>query len=98
MSSWRNVYLDLLPICLIGLFGFLILRYMSCLYTLENNPLSIVSFSNREKVCLFILFIVSFAERKLLSFSLIKETRIYNGEKTASSISGALKSGQLHLK
>ena len=27
-----------------------------------------------------------------------KETRIYNGEKTASSISGAGKTGQLHVK
>ena len=27
-----------------------------------------------------------------------KETRIYNGEKTVSSISGAGKSGQLHVK
>ena len=30
--------------------------------------------------------------------SLIKEARIYNGEKTASSISGAGKTGQLHVK
>ena len=28
----------------------------------------------------------------------IKEARIYNGEKTASSISGAGKTGQLHVK
>ena len=27
-----------------------------------------------------------------------KEARIYNGEKTASSISGAGKTGQLHVK
>ena len=27
-----------------------------------------------------------------------KEARIYNGEKTGSSISGAEKTGQLHLK
>ena len=30
--------------------------------------------------------------------SLIKEARIYNGEKIASSISGAGKTGQLHVK
>ena len=30
--------------------------------------------------------------------SLIKEARIYNGEKTASSLSGAGKTGQLHVK
>ena len=29
---------------------------------------------------------------------LIKETRIYNGAKTASSINGAGKTGQLHVK
>ena len=29
---------------------------------------------------------------------LIKEARIYNGEKTVSSISGAVKTGQLHVK
>ena len=27
-----------------------------------------------------------------------KEARIYNGEKTASSISGAVETGQLHVK
>ena len=31
-------------------------------------------------------------------YFLIKEARIYNGEKTASSISGAGKTGQLHVK
>ena len=30
--------------------------------------------------------------------SLTKGARIYNGEKTASSISGAGKTGQLHVK
>ena len=34
----------------------------------------------------------------LLFLFLIKEARIYNGEKTASSISGAGKTGQLHVK
>ena len=32
------------------------------------------------------------------TLSLIKEARIYNGAKTASSISGAGKTGQLHEK
>ena len=32
------------------------------------------------------------------STNLTKEARIYNGEKTASSISGAGKTGQLHVK
>ena len=32
------------------------------------------------------------------TLSLTKEARIYHGEKTASSISGAGKTGQLHAK
>ena len=56
---------------LIGLFVFLILSYMSCLYILEINPLSIDSFTSifsHSEGCLFVLFIVSFAVQKLLSF------------------------------
>ena len=34
----------------------------------------------------------------MVTLSLIKEVRIYNGEKTASSISGAGKTGQLQVK
>ena len=34
----------------------------------------------------------------MVTLSLIREARIYNGEKTASSISGAGKAGQLHVK
>ena len=34
----------------------------------------------------------------MVTLSLIKEARIYNGEKTASSISGAGKTGQLRVK
>ena len=34
----------------------------------------------------------------LVNSSMTKETRIYNGEKTVSSISGAGKTGQLHVK
>ena len=56
---------------LIGLFVFLILTGMSCLYILEINPLSLVisfaiTFSHSED-CLFTLFLVSFAVQKLLS-------------------------------
>ena len=43
---------------------------MSCLYILEINPLSVASFANifsHSEGCLFILFVVSFAVRKLLS-------------------------------
>ena len=34
----------------------------------------------------------------MVTLSLIKELRIYNREKAASSISGAGKTGQLHVK
>ena len=55
---------------LIGLFEFLALICMSCLYILEINPLSVVScpiiFSNSEG-CLFTLLILSLAVQKLLS-------------------------------
>ena len=54
-----------------GLFVFLILSCMSCLYILEINLLSVVSFAiifSHSESCLFILFIVSFAVQKLLSF------------------------------
>ena len=50
---------------------FLILSSMSCWYILEINPLSVASFANifsHSKCCLFILFMVSFAVQKLLSF------------------------------
>ena len=45
------------------------LSYMSCLYILEINP-SVVSFANifsQSVGCLFVLFMVFFAVRKLLS-------------------------------
>ena len=35
---------------------------------------------------------------KPVTLSLIKEATVYNGEKTTSSISGAWKTGQLHVK
>ena len=43
---------------------------MSCLYILEIDPLSVVSFANifsHPDSCLFVLFMVSFAVQKLLS-------------------------------
>ena len=55
---------------LIGLFVFLVLSCMSCLYILETNSLSVVSFAiifSHSEGCLFMLFIVSFAVQKLLS-------------------------------
>ena len=55
---------------LIGLFVFLVLNCLSCLYILEINSLSVVSlaiiFSHSEG-CLFTLLTVSFIMKKLLS-------------------------------
>ena len=34
----------------------------------------------------------------MVTLSLIKEERLYNGEKTVSSLSGAGKTGQLYVK
>ena len=55
----------------IGLFVFVILSCVSCLYILETNSLSVASFANifsHSEGCLFILFMVSFVVQKLLSF------------------------------
>ena len=42
---WRNVCLGLLPISFDSLLAFLILSFMSCLYILEINPLTVASFA-----------------------------------------------------
>ena len=55
---------------LIGLFAFLALSCMSCLYIFEINSLSVVLFAIiffHFEGCLFTLLIVSFAVQKLLS-------------------------------
>ena len=55
---------------LIGLFVFLVLSCMCCLYILEINPLSVVSFAiifSHSEGCLFTFLMVSFAVQKLLS-------------------------------
>ena len=60
---------------LIGLFVFLVLSCMSCLYILEIYPLSVVSFAiifSHSECCLFTQLIVFFAVQKLLS--LIRST------------------------
>ena len=71
MYSLEKVYLDLLPIFLLGCLFFFDNECMSYLCILEINPLLVASFAiifSHSEDCFFNLFIVSFAVQKLLSF------------------------------
>ena len=70
MSSSEKCLFSSLAYFVIGLFIFLVLSCMSCLYIFKINSLSAASFAiifSHSESCLFTLFTVSFTVQKLLS-------------------------------
>ena len=70
MSSLEKCLFSSLAYFLIRSFIFMVLSYMSCLYILEINSLSVALFAiifSHSEGCLFTLLIVSFVVQKLLS-------------------------------
>ena len=78
MSGWEKCPFRSFSHFLIGLFAFLGLTCMSCLYILEINYLSVIPFVIMfylSEGCLFTLFVVSFGVQKILS--LIRSTCLF---------------------
>ena len=76
MSSLEKRLFSSFALFLTGLFVFLVLSFLSCLYILQINSLSVASFLiifSHSEHCLFTLLIVSFVVQKLLSLIRFKK-------------------------